>query len=162
MLRSGTKNLLSQLTQLRIKRLVTLISKALQTQTWLKVLGITTSLLNKPFNPEKHLKWRLIFCECINRRRSSLDPHRKISFDEKSNTLLIKLSEGLISKIIIEGNTKTKDRIITREFPLKAGDLFKYDLAEKGLTNLRSTNLFDQIDLTIVPMIRGERIKTKC
>jgi NTE family protein len=35
---------------------------------------------------------------------------------------------------------------------LKAGDLFKYELAEKGLTNLRSTNLFDQIDLTIVPV----------
>lgn len=120
-----------------------------------KVLGITTALLNKPFNPGKTFKVALNILRMYKQTGSSLARIEKIAFDEKSNTLLIKLSEGFISKIIIEGNTKTKDRIITREFPLKAGDLFKYDLAEKGLTNLRSTNLFDQIDLTIVP-ISGE------
>ncbi|MBA4407576.1 hypothetical protein C0389_09900 [bacterium] len=116
-----------------------------------KVLGLTSVLLNKPFNPRKTLNVALDILRMYKRAGSSLARIEKITFDDKSNALLIKLSEGLISKIVIEGNTKTKDRIITREFPLNAGDLFKYNLAEQGLTNLRSTNLFDQIDMTIVP-----------
>ncbi len=126
-----------------------------------KLLGLTSALLNKPFNPKKTLGVALDILRMYKRAGSSLARIEKISFDDKTNTLLIKLSEGLISKIVIEGNTKTKRGIITREIPLKAGDMFKYNLAEKGLTNLRSTNLFDQIDLTIKPLLGENELQLK-
>jgi len=39
--------------------------------------------------------------------------------------------------------------VITREFPLRAGEYFMYKEVASGLTNLRSTNLFDDIVLTV-------------
>jgi len=117
-----------------------------------KILGLTSVLQNRPFNPKKTFQVALEILRFYKQTGSSLARIENISFDDKSGILLIKISEGLISKIIVEGNNKTKEEIITREFPLREGDLFKYALAEKGLTNLRSTNLFDQIDLTIVPV----------
>ena len=113
---------------------------------------ILSPLLEKSFNPNKTLTAALDVIRKFKSSGYSLARIEKISFDENLHVLLLKLSEGLISKIIVEGNTKTKEKIITREFPLSAGDYFKYNLAEKGLTNLRSTNLFDQIDLIVVPV----------
>lgn len=124
-----------------------------------KLLGLTSILLNKPFNPKNTLHVALNILRMYKKAGFSLARIDNISFDDKSNTLSIKLSEGLISKIVIEGNSKTKERIVTREFPLNVGNLFKYELAEKGLTNLRSTNLFDQIDLTIVPIYGGNELR---
>jgi len=115
------------------------------------VLSKTSKLLNKPFSPRSTFNVALDILRKYKSSGLSLARIEKISFDDKTNTLSFKMSEGLISKIIIEGNSKTKEKIITREFPLKAGDIFKYELAKNGLTNLRSTNLFDQLDLTILP-----------
>lgn len=137
-----------------------IIEGALDTNM-VKVLGLTSVLLNKPFNPKNTLEAALNILRMYKHTGSSLARIEKITFDDKSNTILIKLSEGLISKIVVEGNRKTKTEIITREFPLKEGNIFKYDLAEKGLTNLRSTNLFDQIDLTIVPVDGENEVKLK-
>lgn len=126
-----------------------------------RVLGITAALLNKSFNPVKTLKVAFDISRMYKHTGSSLARIENIAFDYKSNTLLIKLSEGLISRILVEGNRKTKTEIIMREFPLKEGDIFKYSLAERGLTNLRSTNLFDQIDLTTVPVNGKNEINLK-
>ena len=113
---------------------------------------ILSQLLEKPFSPRKTLNSALDVVRRFKSLGYSLTRIEKISFDERARVLSLKLSEGFISKIIVEGNVKTKEKIITREFPLNAGNYFKYDLAEKGLTNLRSTNLFDQIDLIVVPI----------
>jgi len=58
--------------------------------------------------------------------------------------------EGRISKITLEGNNRTSETIITREFPVKEGDYFLYQNIEDGLTNLRSTNLFNDVIFTVV------------
>jgi NTE family protein len=125
------------------------------------VLGKTSKLLERPFNPRNTLNVALDILRKYKSSGMSLARIDKISFDDKTNTLFFKVSEGLISKIIIEGNSKTKEKIITREFPLKAGDIFNYSLAEKGLTNLRSTNLFDQLDLTIQPYGGENEVRLK-
>lgn len=122
---------------------------------------ILASLIEKPFSPRKTLTVALEVIRKFKSSGYSLARIEKVSFDENTRVLLLKLSEGLISKIIVEGNTKTKKEIITREFPLNTGDYFKYDLAEKGLTNLRSTNLFDQIDLIVVPVGDENELKIK-
>lgn len=122
---------------------------------------LISSLSNKPFNSRKALNAALEILSSYKRRGYSLARIESISFDNLSKTFRLNLSEGLISKISVEGNAKTKDEIITREFPLKAGDYFKYELAQKGLANLRSTNLFDQIDLIVIPINGENEIKIK-
>ena len=122
---------------------------------------ILVPLIGKPFSPHKTLAAALDVVRKFKSAGYSLARIEKVSFDEKTHVLLLKLSEGLISKITVEGNAKTKEKIITREFPLNVGDYFKYDLAEKGLTNLRSTNLFDQIDLIVIPVGDENELKIK-
>ncbi len=116
-----------------------------------KALAITSKLMNKPFNPNETLNTALSLLRMYKRLGSSLARIEKISFNRETGELRINLSEGIISDLIVEGNYKTKETIISREFPLNRGDLFKYSLAERGLTNLRSTNLFDQIELSVIP-----------
>jgi NTE family protein len=107
-------------------------------------------LLDKPFNPEKTEEAVLDIIRFYKKAGYSIAKVENLSFDEATNTLSLKINEGLISKISVEGNVKTKEKIITREFSMKEGDYFKYDLAEEGLTNLRSTYLFDQIELSVI------------
>ena len=119
------------------------------------------SLIGKPYNSYKTVEAMISILHYYKSRGYSLARINNLSFDENTHTLFIKISEGLISKISVEGNNKTKERIITREFPLNQGSYFKYDLAEKGLANLRSTNLFDQIDLEAIPSDSSDELKIK-
>jgi len=119
------------------------------------------SLIGEPYNPEKTVDAMISILHYYKSRGYSLARINNLSFDENTHTLFIKISEGLISKISVEGNNKTKERIITREFPLNQGSYFKYALAEKGLANLRSTNLFDQIDLEAIPSDSSNEVKIK-
>ena len=88
----------------------------------------------------------------INLYRSegySLAALREISFDELTGRISLSFDEGIISQIIVEGNETTNPDVITREFPAKAGDYFLYHEISEGLTNLRSTNLFEDLILTV-------------
>jgi len=118
-------------------------------------------LIGQPYNSYKIVEAMISILHYYKSRGYSLARINTLTFDENTHTLFIKISEGLISKISVEGNNKTKERIITREFPLNQGSYFKYALAEKGLANLRSTNLFDQIDLEAIPSDSTNEVKIK-
>jgi NTE family protein len=79
----------------------------------------------------------------------SLAEMRWQHFDYQEETLFFEFEEGIIDSIIIEGNTYTSTNIISREFPLSAGRYFFYRDVERGLRNLRNTNLFEDIILTV-------------
>jgi len=66
------------------------------------------------------------------------------------DTLKIKIDEGTISSIIIEGNDRTKNYVILREFPLKPGDIFNINKADEGLNNIHSTGLFETISFEVL------------
>jgi NTE family protein len=70
-------------------------------------------------------------------------------YNENTGELELKFDEGIISEIIIEGNVNTNPTVILREFPLSQGDYFVSEVVEKGLINLRSTNLFQDINLIV-------------
>jgi NTE family protein len=106
-------------------------------------------LVGKPFSSVKTLNAALEIMRLYKSRGFSFASIDNLKFDSESQILFIDLSEGIISKIIVTGNTRTKERLITRELPLNVGDIFKYEKAEKGLTNLRSTNMFDQVELDV-------------
>ncbi|MDP2303048.1 MAG: patatin-like phospholipase family protein [Ignavibacteria bacterium] len=72
-----------------------------------------------------------------------------LHFDADKGHLYLHFKEGIISEIKISGNVTTEETIISREFPLKAGNIFYYESIQQGLRNLRSTNLFDNIILSV-------------
>ncbi|MEW6651998.1 MAG: patatin-like phospholipase family protein [Bacteroidota bacterium] len=113
------------------------------------VISALKDMINKPYSPTKTYERALNVLRRYKRNGYSFARIEKVVFDSSAYSLTLKINEGIISKITVEGNERTQERIITREFPLKAGDYFKYDVAERGLTNLRSTNLFDQIDFSV-------------
>lgn len=105
-------------------------------------------LLGKPYNSFSVINSLLKILHIYRSRGYSLARIEKVNFDEQSQKLQIELNEGKINNVLVDGKIRTKERIITREFPLKKGDYFRYEDAKRGLANLRSTNLFDQVELT--------------
>ncbi|MCQ2981478.1 MAG: outer membrane protein assembly factor BamA [Treponemataceae bacterium] len=55
-----------------------------------------------------------------------------------------------IENILVRGNSKTKEYVITREIPLEAGDIFSKTKLINGLRNLYNTQYFSSIDPEIV------------
>lgn len=106
-------------------------------------------LLNKPYSPVNTLNAALEILRLYKRNGYSLARINELKFDTQNQTLIVGIYEGLISKISVAGNTRTNEKIITRELPLQIGNIFKYEDAENGLTNIRSTNLFDQIEMNV-------------
>lgn len=79
----------------------------------------------------------------------SLAEIQNVEFNEEDNRMKIFVDEGIISRIDVVGNDKTNKSVISREFNFNEGDLFKINEIKNGLTNLRSTKLFDNIDVVV-------------
>lgn len=121
---------------------ITVINKA-------NVDRITEEVVGKPYNGKTVYS---LIVEILNQYRKagySLASIRDRKFNEHTGRLSLSFDEGIVSSILVEGNTRTSPNIITREFPIKAGDYFRYAEVSEGLTNLRSTNLFDGIILLV-------------
>ncbi len=112
-----------------------------------KIESYTDSLLNKPYNPKRILSAAINILKHYKNAGYSLAKINSITYDDSTQTLQFNMTEGMISKVVIEGLRKTKKEIITRDFKMKGGDFFKYSEAEKALIDLTSTNLFDDIEL---------------
>jgi len=70
-------------------------------------------------------------------------------FDRSTGALYIRLSEGEIGAIDVQGGVRTQDTFIMREFPLQQGDVFQIEKAKRGLTNINSTRLFEYVYLEV-------------
>jgi len=79
----------------------------------------------------------------------SLAKVQEINFEPENHRLIIFIDEGIISKIKVSGNNKTNEDIIIRELPVSEGDFFRIVDIEKGLRNLRSTGLFEFVEITV-------------
>lgn len=115
--------------------------------------------------------------EAINHRRSAEDlvaiveryrddgfalaEIREVKFDTAAGLLQIGVDEGHIRAVEIEGNRRTKPFVILREFPQKAGDIFNSNLCSRGIRNIHSTGLFDQVTLNIRRGTGGAIVKIK-
>lgn len=112
--------------------------------------SILANLLNKPFVERKVVGAITDILKLYRSRGYSLADLTSISFDRETGNLALAFDEGRISRISLEGNNRTSETIITREFPIREGDYFLYQNIEEGLTNLRSTNLFNDVVFTVV------------
>jgi NTE family protein len=106
-------------------------------------------LIDSPFNPENI---SLAFIDLLRMYRKagySLADIQNWFYDQNSGILTVDIDEGIISEIKIEGNKYTSRHIIERELPFSRGQIFQVKRIEQGLTNLNSTNLFDDILIDI-------------
>ena len=79
----------------------------------------------------------------------SLAEIQSVEFNEEEKRLRVFVDEGIISRIDVTGNKYTNKSVITREFNFEEGEVFKINEVKNGLTDLRSTKLFDNIDIVV-------------
>jgi len=114
-----------------------------------KISEILSSIKNQRF-ARKKLAEKLV--ELIGLYREdgyALAEIQSLEYNEDERRLTIFVDEGIVSRIEVEGNTKTNKSIITREFGFEEGDFFKINDMKSGLTNLKSTTFFDNIDVVV-------------
>ena len=75
---------------------------------------------------------------------------KEINFDEQGK-LWITVSEGYLEKILVEGNNKTKEKIITREINIKPGDLFDFEKVKKSLQKIYNLGYFEDVTMKLDP-----------
>ena len=66
--------------------------------------------------------------------------------------LITKIKETYISEIEIDGNTRTKDRVIRRELEVFEGDPFIPSKVLKSRTNINNLNFFGKVDINATPI----------
>jgi len=78
----------------------------------------------------------------------SLADIQSFHHDTLHKQLILTIEEGKIDQVTVEGNERTRDYIILRDFPLQKGDVFSLSKAREGITNIFSTGLFDRAFLS--------------
>ena len=77
----------------------------------------------------------------ISRAETRDDENNIISF----NIQIIERDRAHIERIVIRGNTKTKDRVILRELPFEVGEVFSASQIRRGILNLYNLQFFSNI-----------------
>lgn len=106
-------------------------------------------MVGLPYNARK-FSWEIE--KILKRYRSAgyiLASVNGCGFNVENGELYLDINPGRLSKIEIEGNSKTNRTVILRELPFSEGEIFSIKEIEQGLTNLRSTNLFKDIDFSL-------------
>lgn len=76
--------------------------------------------------------------------------------DTTDGKLNFTIYEGAINNINISGNEKTKDFIIKRNMHTKIGDIYNEEILKKDLTNVFSTQIFEEVNRDIKPSEENE------
>ncbi len=114
-----------------------------------KIDSVFSSLKGISYNADKIIAKLMGFVNLYRQKGYSLAEIRNVSFDPEEGILNINVDEGIISGIDILGNKYTSESVIKREFPLEPGDYFMFSEIRQGLIDLRSTNLFNDVLLTV-------------
>ena len=83
----------------------------------------------------------------INRLEKRDNDRKRISFV----ITIVESARSHIEHIIIKGNTKTKERVITREFSLEPGDIFSKSKLLDSVRNLYNLRYFSAVAPDLVP-----------
>lgn len=71
--------------------------------------------------------------------------------DDPDGTINISIKEGIINKIMIEGNEKTKDYIVARNILTEPGMIYNENLIKEDLVRLYATQAFKDVTREIEP-----------
>ena len=110
-----------------------------------ELLPFIDSLKHKPSNSDSTRAALDNILALYRDRGYSLARIRSVRFDSAQGNLRIVIDEGMIYHMSIEGTTKSRDWVIWREIPFTVGDIFTVSRAQKAISNIMATNLFDQV-----------------
>jgi len=113
------------------------------------VTSVFAPIMGRPVNAEGTRKALERVLRLYRSRGYSLARIDTMHFEERTGALLVRINEGIIGGIRVEGSLRTRDSFVLREFPLSPGDVFQIDKARQGLTNIGSTTLFDYVYLEV-------------
>jgi len=68
---------------------------------------------------------------------------REVKEDGK---LYLRIAEGELNKIVVEGTEKTKDYVVTREISINPGEIIKFSQLRKDLRKLHDMDYFKQVE----------------
>lgn len=71
--------------------------------------------------------------------------------DSDDGNLVFSITEGVIDKIFIEGNEKTKDYVITRNILTQPGTVYNENYLKEDLSRVYSTKIFKEVNREIYP-----------
>lgn len=83
--------------------------------------------------------------------RVEVEPETDLDEDERIVDLTLTITRGppvRIERIRIAGNTKTRDRVIRREFQILEGDLYSQTLIERSRTFINALGFFERVDFS--------------
>ena len=110
-------------------------------------------LNGKPYDSRNIVKGIIKILREIKKHGYLLAEYVDKEFNNETGVLTLYFTIGTISNVDISSTTNST--VITREFPIKEGDVFKYDKVANGLDNLRSTRFFDDINITVTKSDSG-------
>lgn len=102
---------------------------------------------NKPFNAYKTVQAILNTVKSYKNRGYLLFGCDSVQFNEEANRLRIFFSNDKISKVKISGSSNQS--IVERELNIKPGDELLFDNVQQSLNGLRSTGLFEDINIGV-------------
>jgi NTE family protein len=88
--------------------------------------------------------------EAYHSRGFTLARIDSVEVNTRDGSLDIFLDKGRIGSIVVLGSAAKHPEVVTREFPLSKGDIFRASDVERGLSNLTSTGYFDFASIEVV------------
>ena len=72
-----------------------------------------------------------------------------IQYDHHNRRLIIQIDEGLMERLEIKGNQRTRNWVIRSDFPIKSGQPISLNKSRSGLANIFGLGFFEQVGLEI-------------
>jgi len=91
---------------------------------------------------------------------ASIIPYPEFNSKKRTVKINFKIKEGsksYIEKIVISGNTKTKNNVILRELLFKEGDMFEGEKINQSRQKLINLGFFEQVKFDILPGSEGNK-----
>lgn len=113
-----------------------------------ELMPFVTPLIGKPQNIEEVNAAISKINECYNSKGYILARIDTI-YDDPDGTINVIIKEGTINKILISGNGKTKEYVITRNILTEPGMVYNENQLKEDLIRLYSTQAFKDVNRTI-------------
>lgn len=88
-------------------------------------------------------------------------PDMKKSEDGKALDVTFRIKKNnqvYIDQIIVTGNTRTRDKVIRREFPIQEQSLYSKARLQRGVKNLYRMDFFQTVDMETIPSHEEDKV----
>jgi NTE family protein len=85
----------------------------------------------------------------------------KMDYDSTAHSLTLIVDEGIVSRIDLSGNRRTRNWVVLRNLPQKVGKPFNARKINSGIANIYSTGLFEEVGFSTRPADQGVALELK-